>query len=191
MLTSINPLGQRARGQRWGAIVALYTAASVVGGLTTAALVGGLGSVTGLAAGLPRWIAVVGCVLAAALDAVRRVPSGRRQVDEDWLTRYRSWVYATGFGWQLGTGVVTIVTSASIYAWLLLMLLLGLPGALLPGAAFGVMRALPLCFGHSAETPQALRSLARRLEAGRSWAQGVTVLALLLSGAALALGMAT
>src|SRR5690349_5322358 len=116
MLTSINPLGQRGRGHRWGTTVALFTVASVVGGLTTGAVLGALGSWVSV----PAWIGAIACAAAVLLD-LTRVPSLRRQVDEDWLTRYRMWVYATGFGWQLGTGVVTIVTSAATYAMLVLM----------------------------------------------------------------------
>jgi hypothetical protein len=103
-------------------------------------------------------------------------------VDEDWLTRYRTWVYATGFGWQLGTGVVTIVTSAATYAWLALLLLLGLPAAVVIGAVFGLVRALPLLAGRTATTPERLRDLARRLDSGRGWAQRLTPAALIVAG---------
>ncbi len=185
MLTSINPLGQRARGHRWGPAVALYTAASVLGGLSTGAVVGALGTIHDV----PVWVAAVGCVLAALVDGLRPRTYGHRQVDEDWLTRYRSWVYATGFGWQLGTGVLTVVTSASTWAWLLVLLVLGLPGALAAGAAFGLVRAVPVLAGRSAQTPEALWSLARRLESGRVWAERATILALLVSAAAFTTGV--
>ena len=98
-------------------------------------------------------------------------------------------MYVTGFGWQLGAGVLTIVTSASTWAWLLVLLVLGLPGALTAGAAFGLVRALPVLAGRSAQTPEALRSLARRLESGRVWAERVTVLGLLVIAAALTTGV--
>lgn len=178
MLTSINPLGQRARASSWIMTVLLYTLASVAGGMTTGAVLGALGEVLPVPAA-----AVAGLVLlAAALDLLGRVPSGRRQVDEDWLTRYRAWVYATGFGWQLGTGVLTIVTSAATYAWLAVLLLLGLPGGVVVGGAFGLVRALPLLLGRTASTPDRLRDLARRLDRGRGWAQRLTPAALLLGG---------
>jgi hypothetical protein len=170
MLTSINPLGQRARGHRWGLTVALFTLASVVGGATTGAVLGALGELVEL----PLWAAGLACAVAAVLDLTRRVPSGRRQVDEDWLTRYRPWVYAVGFGWQLGTGVVTIVTSAATYALLVSLVALGLPGAVVVGALFGLARALPLLLGRRAVTPERLHLLARRLEAGRPRAERVT-----------------
>src|SRR3954454_7543032 len=153
MLTSINPLGQRARSQRWSLTVLLYTLASVVGGMTTGLVLGALGELLPV----PAWAVAVFVLLAAVLDVLGRVPTGRRQVDEDWLTRYRAWVYATGFGWQLGTGVVTIVTSAATYAWLPGPARAGLPGAVVVAGAFGLVRALPLLLGRTADPPDRLR----------------------------------
>jgi hypothetical protein len=71
-----------------------------------------------------------------------RLPTIHRQVNEDWLVRYRSWVYGLGFGVQLGLGVVTIVTTSSIYAMLLASALSGsaASGAVI-GGVFGFVRA--------------------------------------------------
>lgn len=182
MLTSINPLGQRGRGHQWGLTVALFTLASVVGGATTGLVLGALGYL----ASVPVWVAAMACAVAVVLD-LTRVPSLHRQVDEDWLTRYRMWVYATGFGWQLGTGVVTIVTSAATYALLVLMVVAGLPSALVAGALFGLTRAVPLLVARRADTPERLRQLAGRLEAGRGTARVVTVGTLVLGATVLAL----
>ena len=162
MLTSISPLGERARGHdaRWS--VALYTTASVVGGLSTAALLAAVGHQ--LPIPHPRLWAAAACVLAALLDLLGRVPTGHRQVDEDWLTRYRRWVYATGFGWQLGTGVTTVVTSAATYAWLVLLVLQErVVAGLAVGAVFGAVRALPLVLLR-AGTPDDLRRAAASLD---------------------------
>jgi len=41
MLASINPLGERARNQRWGVTYAFYLLGSVAGGATLQALVSG------------------------------------------------------------------------------------------------------------------------------------------------------
>ena len=164
MLTSISPLGERARGHDARVSVALYTVASGVGGLTTAALLGAAGRL--LAVPHAAWWGAGACALAVLLDLTGHVPTGHRQVDEDWLTRYRRGVYATGFGWQLGTGVLTIVTSAATYAWLVLLVLQGsLPAALAVGLTFGLVRALPLLLLR-ADTPVRLRSAAARIEAG-------------------------
>ena len=121
MLTSITPLGERGRGNRWGHTAAWLVAGHVVGG----ALLGG--AVVSLAAaarslGVPRVSGtastgfVVATVAALAVLAIGfdllggRVP-GRRQVDERWLTTYRGWVYGFGFGVQLGFGLGTVVNT--------------------------------------------------------------------------------
>jgi hypothetical protein len=163
MLTSINPLGERGRGYRWGWTVTLFTVASAVGGAVIGLVLGSLGELLPM----PLWIAVLACALAGVADAVGRVPSMRRQVNEDWLSRYRRWVYACGFGWQLGTGVTTIITSGITYAMLALLWFAGLPQAVLAGAVFGLVRALPVLLGRSATTPDRLRLLALRLDTGR------------------------
>jgi hypothetical protein len=73
------------------------------------------------------------------------LPSLRRQVNEDWLRRYRGWVYAAGFGFQLGLGVVTIVTISAVYLTFIAALLSGsLMTGLLIGGSFGLLRAMPL-----------------------------------------------
>lgn len=183
MLTSINPLGERGRGYRWGPTVALFTTASVLGGALTGLVLGAVGSVVSV----PVWVGAIACAAAVLLDLSGRVPTGRRQVDRDWLTRYRRWVYAVGFGGQLGTGVVTIVTSAVTYALLVLLLVLGLPGAVVAGAAFGLVRALPLLLAVRVGTHDDLRALARRLEAGRRPASVATSVATALAAIGLVL----
>ena len=105
-----------------------------------------------------------------------RVPSMRRQVDEDWLSRYRRWVYATGFGWQLGTGVTTIVTSRVTYALLVLLWLVGLPARpswpVRCSVSCGRCRC---CSAGGRPTPDACADLARRIDAGRQPMRWVTV----------------
>src|SRR3712207_7302704 len=62
------------------------------------------------------------CLVGIAVDApVRRLrlPTTRRQVDPGWITLYRNQVYGLGFGFQLGLGVVTIVTTSATYLCLL------------------------------------------------------------------------
>jgi hypothetical protein len=183
MLTSISPLGERARGNRWTVTVTAYVVASVLGGLTTGGALGFVGSFVDVS----LWVAVAVCALAAVLDAVRRLPTIRRQVDEDWLTRYRGWVYGLGFGYQLGLGFVTIVTSAATYAMLALCLLSGstLPGLAI-GGLFGLVRALPILALRGAQTPERLRDIAARLEVLSASAGRVTTVVLAAAAVALA-----
>ena len=160
MLTSISPLGERARGQRYGLTVAAHLLGGLLGGATTGLVLGALGAVLDL----PLWPAAVVLAVAALAD-VRGVRLGHRQVDEDWLGRYRGWVYGGGYGYQLGLGVVTVVTSAATPALLALLVLTGSPllGALL-GGVFGLVRGLPLLTLRHVDTPDALRTAAARLE---------------------------
>ena len=162
MLTSISPLGERARGNRWEVTVGAYLLGSLLGGAAVGGALGLLGDL--LLRPLPVAGAVV-CLAAAAADVGGLLPHGRRQVDDAWLTRYRGWVYGFGFGTQLGVGVVTIVTSAATYAVLALCLLSGDGRAgLAIGATFGLARALPILLLHRATTPVVLRSAGARLE---------------------------
>src|SRR5687767_11947458 len=158
MLTSISPLGERARGNRWGLTATACVIGSVLGGAAVGTLLGAVGDL--LLRPLPLIAAAV-CVLAAIADLAGLLPRGSRQVDEDWLVRYRGWVYGFAFGAQLGVGVVTIVTSAATYAVLALCLLSGsVTTGLAIGATFGLVRALPLLRLRTAHTPDALRTLA-------------------------------
>jgi hypothetical protein len=186
MLTSISPLGERGRGNRWARTVTAYVAGSVLGGATMGAVLGLLGSPLHPSGGVLLAAAVV-CAVAAVLDVTRRVPTGRRQVDEDWLTRYRGWVYGLGFGYQLGLGVVTVVTSAATYATVGLCLLSGsvVAGTAI-GALFGLVRAVPILRLRGATTPERLRSVAARLEVLSRAAGRVTTAALAVAAGALA-----
>jgi hypothetical protein len=150
MLTSISPLGERARASRWWLTTLAYVVSSVVGGLALgllAALVGGLLPASWRSSQAAYLLLAVVLVVGLLLDlgvAGRRLPTWHRQVDQAWLGRYRGWVVGVGFGAQLGFGLVTIITSATTYAVALLCLLSGDPAVgLLVGGTFGLVRALP------------------------------------------------
>jgi sulfite exporter TauE/SafE len=114
-----------------------------------------------------------------------RLPTVRRQVDEDWLARYRGWVYGVGFGFQLGLGAVTIVTTAGVYlAWALALLSGSAGRGAVVGVAFGLARAIPVFGLASVQRPDQLRRAHRRMQ---RWAR----VAARATGAALALVAAT
>jgi sulfite exporter TauE/SafE len=79
-------------------------------------------------------------------------------VDERWLTTYRRWVYAGGWGLQLGAGVVTVMPAAAVWLVFALALLSGsaTAGAIL-GATFGLTRGLTLLAPVGVVTPERLR----------------------------------
>lgn len=170
MLSSICPLGERARNSRWWVTAAAYLLGSTVGGL-------GLGAGAGLVGTLlpASWrhgtvallvgaaLLMLGFLLDLRVGGIR-LPAWRRQVDERWLARYRGWVYGLGFGAQLGFGLVTIVTSATTYAMVVLCLLAGVPDAILVGGVFGLVRALPSLLVARARRPADLHRVFARLE---------------------------
>ena len=148
MLGSITPLGERGRNRRWGITVTTYVIGSVLGGVAIAGALGRLGAAIGLgdlSVAVRLGILAAAVVIGLAFDlhvGGLRLPTIHRQVNEDWMVRYRSWVYGLGFGVQLGLGVVTIVTTSAIYAMLLAAALGGstAAGALI-GGVFGFVRA--------------------------------------------------
>ena len=170
MLASINPLGERARNNRWGVTAAWYTVGSIAGGSAFGGALGSIGWAIGVersstrAGAVAVVVAAVATLCAEVVWRRRRVPGLRRQVNEQWLDEYRSWVYGGGFGAQLGIGVVTVVTTWSVYLMWALALLSGSPlGGAVIGAAFGAARAVPIVAVRRAHDGAALRTLFRRL----------------------------
>ena len=167
MLSSINPLGERARHQGFWVTVSWYLLGSVMGGVAVGSLSGWVGSL--LPSGTWRAFAViVVCLLGAGLELMgRQPPSVHRQVDENWLARYRGWVYGWGFGFQLGLGVVTIVTTASVYTTIALAMLSGsLALGAVVGGIFGLARAVAIFLVAGAHDPGTLRRALRKLQGG-------------------------
>ncbi len=183
MLTSISPLGERARGHRWWATTAAYVVGSTLGGALMGLLLGLLGSEPARSRPVARRSGSAGL---RRPELLGQLPHGRRQVDEDWLTRYRGGVYGLGYGLQLGLGVVTVVTSASTYAVLALALLSGsaVHGVAI-GTAFGVVRALPLLGMARVRTPATLRRAAATLASAQPVLRPATTGTLLAAAAAM------
>lgn len=170
MLSSITPLGEQGRASRWPVTATAYLLGSMLGGAGVGALGGGIGWL------LPFEVAAfttAALVLLAAATAVAvlvecrllpSLPTVRRQVDEDWLHRYRGWVYGFGFGVQLGAGLMTIVTSPTVYVTLVLAAVTGSPpaGAVI-GLVFGLTRALPVVGQRGVRTTARLARSSQRL----------------------------
>lgn len=166
MLSSITPLGERGRSNRWGLTVASYIAGSTIGGALLGGALGGLGSLLPRAPRVALAVLSLAAVAGLVLElgaAGSHLPSNHRQVSERWLDEYRGWVYGFGFGFQLGAGVVTIVTSAATYlTFIAAFTSHSLLGGTLIGATFGLVRALPVLLTRPVENPIALRTLLRR-----------------------------
>src|SRR5580704_2792424 len=106
MLASITPLGERGRQSTWGVTVAAFLLGAVGGGAGAGALAGAVGLLAlpaSIGSGARLAVVAVAALIAAGLDArADPAPGPRRQVNEEWLHRYRGWVYGLGFGAQLG-----------------------------------------------------------------------------------------
>lgn len=171
MLSSIHPLGERTRNNRWSKTAAFYIAGSSLGGITIGAIAGASGWL-GLSWWAPTAQTTTTAMIAILIVALTldfqwlglRLPTIHRQVNEDWLTMYRSWVYGGGFGFQLGLGVVTIVPTAATYATLAFAIMSQnvFVGATI-GLAFGLARSLPILTLGRINSGSSLRTYHRRV----------------------------
>jgi MFS family permease len=168
MLASITPLGERGRGNRWTTTAAVFIVASAAAGAALGTVLGLVGSLALGHVGLAWRLGLLGAAL--ALGAVWElgrgtVPGPRRQVNERWLDQYRRWIYASGFGAQLGVGLATIVVTSAVYGVWAAALLSARPGAgAAIGAAAGAMRGATLLAGARTTTPRRLVLLHERLQ---------------------------
>lgn len=193
MLSSIHPLGERGKGNRFAVTAGAFLVGAVLGGASTGAVVALLS--IPVAAVTSTTVATALIAVAAVAAAVfersgRSLPSVPRQVDENWLNEYRGWVYGLGFGFQLGAGVLTYITTAAIYVALAAAVLSGHPLAALGiMTAFGLTRGLTLLPARSIGSPQRLVEFHQRLHrwspAVRATSTSVLAASALLAGAAL------
>jgi MFS family permease len=189
MLSSITPLGERGRNNRFAVAAAFFIAGSLLGGAVVGVIAGGLGQLVvpdepTVSAAVIAALALAGALLDAHVAGLR-LPTIKRQVDERWLQKYRSWVYGLGYGAQLGTGLATIVSSAAVYLMLVAAVLtrsLGAGTAI--GATFGLVRGASILLARRVGTPDQLRQFHRRLAANATRSERVGVATQGLIGAA-------
>src|SRR3954452_24241214 len=157
MLSSITPLGERGWNNRFTTAASFFVAGSLLGGAAVGAIAGGAGQLL-----MPRQptidaLVIVALALAGAAFDARvgglRLPTITRQVDENWLHKYRGWVYGFGFGAQLGSGLATIVSSAAVYLMVVTSLLSrsAVMGAGI-GTAFGIVRGASIFLARRVHT---------------------------------------
>lgn len=150
MLSSIHPLGERARGNRWGVTVTAFTLGSLSAGAVVGGTLGLIGSGFAMRDDLGLLTLGALAVVAGGLDLAGVKAAGpSRQVNERWIGSLRGTVYGFGFGAQLGAGVATFVVTWGVWAVFIAELLSGsvASGALI-GAVFGLGRAVaPLAAG--------------------------------------------
>lgn len=194
MLSSITPMTEAGRGNSFRTTAAWFLVGGLFGGLTLGAVAAGAGAVLGLAGLSTSTLIGIGAVVALATASIDfglagiDLPIFKRQVNDAWLRRYRSWVYGAGFGWQIGVGVATYIMTAGVFLVAALAVLTTSPlQALLIGATFGLVRGSAVYLGRSATTPAALGHVHERLAAAgpvtRDLAAWVQILAAAVLGA--------
>lgn len=174
MLSSLNPMSERARGHRFSATACWYVVGSIAGGalLGAGCAVGAFGFGRLDAPDTVGWaLALAGAAVAVASDTGIggwSLPTHPRQVDERWLDRYRRWIYASGYGIQIGSGFATYIMTAGVYLTALLAVVTGSPAqALTAGLTFGLVRGLGVLIAAPARDPRSLGAVIRRVD---SWA---------------------
>lgn len=189
MLSTLNPVSERSRGHHFWVTACWYLAGSVAGGafLGTGCAVLAYGYGRSDAPTSVTWtLALVGAVVAVVSDTRLggwSLPGHPRQVDERWVDKYRRWLYASGYGVQIGTGFATYIMTAGVYLVALLAVLTGSPGqAMLGGLAFGAARGLSVLVAAAGRTPESLGAVIRRVD---SWS-GVSVIVAVTTCAAVA-----
>lgn len=172
MLSTITPVGEWGRGNRYGNTAAWFVAGATLGGV----MLGGLAAA--MAAGVAALhlsrstvlvLAGTGALMAAAGDSGLggvEFPVFRRQVNERWLDQFRSWFYGAGFGWQIGVGLATYIMTAAVFLLVALGALSGSPLiAVTIGTWFGLGRGMAVLLTRRLTTPEALRAFHRRFDA--------------------------
>jgi len=176
MLSAITPLGERSRHHRYAWSVTWYVVGAAIGGACLGAcMLAAAVAFDALPAATGTGLLLLGLGTCVCLAADARIGGFRllevpRQLNERWIDRMRPWAYASGFGWQVGTGVTTYVMTCGIYALILLGALTLPPlDAFFIGLTFGACRGAVLVIGATARSPEQLRSLHCRLDRLAPW----------------------
>ncbi len=185
MLSSITPVAEAGRGHRFGSTATFFMIGALLGGAVVGAVC------AALAAGLavvdppvgPRLALIaLGALAGVLVDAgftPWRTPFLRRQVNEDWLSAYRPWFYGGGFGFQIGTGVMTYVMSTAVPLTLAFAVLTASPRrALVVCIAFAAVRGSAILLTARCRSFADLQGFHRRFERWREPARRATIASL-------------
>ena len=121
MLSQLTPVGEASRGYRYRTTAIWFVLGAVVGGATIgavmaalAAAVSAIGATSTALLGIAAGLAVLGATVDSGVLGFMP-PFFKRQVNEYWLSKYRAWVYGSGFGWQIGAGVTTYIMTTAVF----------------------------------------------------------------------------
>jgi hypothetical protein len=189
MLSTITPVTEASRERRYALTVAWFLLGAVIGGATLGVLAAALSAgVAAVDISATASLALLGvlALAAAAFDARSfglTLPGHGRQVNESWLTRYRSWVYGVGFGWQIGVGLATYIVTAAVYLTVVAAALTASwPVAFAICVVFGLVRGLAIFIGVRLDTQARLVEFHRRFEAAREPSRRITIGAVVAVG---------
>ena len=172
MLSQLTPVGEASRGYRYRTTAIWFVLGAVVGGATIGAVMAGLaaavsaiGATSTALLGIAAGLAVLGATVDSGVLGFAP-PFFKRQVNEYWLGKYRAWVYGSGFGWQIGTGVTTYIMTAAVFLTIAFGALSGGPWAALAiGLFFGTARGLAVLLTARLRSTAELFALHRRFDA--------------------------
>ncbi len=170
MLSQITPMAEAGRQQKFARTAGWFIAGAVLGGATLGALIAtGAFAVSGLSPTTAIALVAAFSFVAAAIDSHLfgfGPPFVTRQVNEQWLSKYRAWIYGGGFGWQIGAGITTYVMTAAVPLMIVVGALTGNPWAAIAiGTTFGLARGLAVLLGARLHSPAALIAFHRRFDA--------------------------
>jgi len=182
MLSTVTPVAERARGHRYGATATWFVIGATVGGATLAlgvALLAGLVDAFDVSESARLTIAAVTAALATASDLRVfgfHLPLHTRQVNDEWLARFRPWVYGAGFGWQIGVGFATYIMTGGLYLMVVLAALTGDPVvAFAVVTGFGFVRGLAVLLSARLDTPAKVFAFHRRFDAMGPWTRAAMI----------------
>lgn len=93
----IHPLGEKSRGNVWGITMTAFTIGSMAAGASVTAIAGLVGDAFINFGDAALWTVAALAAAAGLLDLSPLKPwTPRRQVNENWIGRYRGWVYGAG-----------------------------------------------------------------------------------------------
>lgn len=171
MISQITPVSERAKGHTFAVTATWFVLGGIAGGASLGAVLAlgawGLGAMDVDAQIRYGVLALAGVVTIASDLKIFGVslPIHPRQVNETWLRRLRAWAYASGFGWQIGTGFATYIMTAGVYLTAALGIATADPAAaFVVGTTFGLARGLQVLVASRATTPERLQVLHARID---------------------------
>ncbi|MCX7620396.1 MAG: hypothetical protein N2037_06075 [Acidimicrobiales bacterium] len=191
MISSITPLSEAGRGYRYGSTAAYFVLGALVAGAVVGTGAALLAVVVGrLEVDLSARLGVLaaGALVGAVVDAgftPWRTPFLCRQVNENWLLQYRSWVYGGGFGFQIGAGVLTYIMTSAVFVTIAAAVLTADAGrALTVMVVFAAVRGSAILLTARVRSFADLQMLHVRFERWREPVRRLTIAGLGLSSAA-------